>query len=302
MTSTGPDWLPLPPRRRPRTLWSDLAGLWRGFRRLPLGARLLAVAIAAVAGLSLLSILFRSPSDSSVASRSSTTVSTVPQATTTTFPPLPPGDDKTVKSVPDGDSFEATDATKVRLIGIDAPDTETKSCFSADAMAHLAELLAPGTTVRLVYDTSRTDRFGRTLAYVYRVPDAMFVNVTLVRDGYAIEQPLAPDTAHDGEIKSAADDARAARRGLWQACQSTTTAARPATSAPAATTTTTRPAATTTPSTRPAPTTTTTRGPTPGTVEQGAPCLLPGLTAFFSNGTAAVCATGSDGVARWRPA
>jgi micrococcal nuclease len=301
MTSTGPDWLPLPPRRRPRTLWSDLAGLWRGFRALPLGARLLIMAIAAVVALSVLSIVFKSTPGSNVAARSTSTLSTLPPTTTSTVP-LPPGDDKTLKAVLDGDSFETTDAVKVRLVGVDAPDTETKSCFSAEAMAHLGELLGPGATVRLAYDATRTDRFGRTLAYVYRVPDGTFVNAAVVRDGFAVEQSAAPNTAHAEEIKAAADEARTARRGLWQACPTTTTAAaRPSTTA-AATTTTSRAPATTATSARPAATTTTTRPPTPGTVEQGAACLLPGLTAVFSNGAPAVCAVGSDGVPRWRPA
>src|SRR5205823_688677 len=127
--------------------------------------------------------------DTKVASRSSTTVrSTLPLATTTTMPPLPPGDDKAVKSVIDGDSFEVVDGTKIRFIGIDAPDVETNDCFSAEATAHLRELLPAGQAVRLVYDTSTTDRFGRTLAYVYRLPDRLFVNLAMAKDGFAIQQ------------------------------------------------------------------------------------------------------------------
>lgn len=308
MSSTGTDWLPRPPRRKPRTLWSDLARLWRGFRGLPRFARLLAIAIAAVVAFSVVSILFKSPSGTNIAARATTTLVRPATTTTTTTPPLPAGDDRTVKSVLDGDSFEVSDGSKVRILGIDAPDTETKACFSADAMAHLSELLAPGSTVRLVYDATRTDKFNRTLAYVYRVPDALFVNVALVRDGYAKEQPVAPNTAHADEIKAAADDASAAHRGLWQACPSTTTS-----SGARATTTTTRPAGTATTAaapgttaaattTRPATTTTAKPAGSAGAVEPGAACLLPGLTAYFSNGAPAVCATGSDGVSRWKPA
>lgn len=303
MASNPPDWQLGPPRRRPRTLWGDLGRGWGWFRGLPIlvqlaiGAVLLVIAVRVLAG------LFGSDDGTTVASRSSTTRRTVPPSTTTTRPPppLPPGDDKTVKTVLDGDSFELTDGTKIRLIGIDAPDVETDDCFSAEATSHLKELLPADKAVRLVYDTTRTDRFNRTLAYVYRLPDALFVNVAMARDGFAREQTANSNTARQDEIATAVADARTASRGLWQSCATTTTRA-----ASTATTATTE---ATTPTTEPEATTTTTAASSTSTqpagpvVQQGGLCVPQGATGVFSSGGQAVCTVApGDPIPRWRPA
>jgi endonuclease YncB( thermonuclease family) len=261
---------------------------------------LLVLAVRFLAG------LFGDDGGTTVASRSTTTRRTIPPSTTTTRPPppLPPGDDKTVKSVIDGDSFELTDGTKIRLIGIDAPDVETRDCFSAEATSHLKELLPADKPVRLVYDTTRTDRFERTLAYVYRLPDALFINVAMARDGFAREQNANQNTARQDEIATAVADARTANRGIWQSCSATTTTARST-----ATTATTAAPATSTTTTEPESTTTSTEPPTATTVEpglvvpQGGVCVSLGATAQFSDGSPAVCTiTADDPFPKWRPA
>lgn len=149
----------------------------------------------------------------------------------TTTGALPAGDDETVQSVIDGDSFELTSGDRIRLIGIDAPDLETAECFSAEAKAELTELLAPGSTVRVVYDVNRLDQFRRTLAYVYRVPDGLFVNLSLARDGFAYEDVAPSNTAHAADLRAAVSEARDARRGLWSSCSTRSTTGR-STSAP----------------------------------------------------------------------
>jgi hypothetical protein len=111
MAPTPPNWsIPRPPPRRPRTLWSDLAGLWDRFRDLPVGAQVLAGALAAALFLLIVS-RFTGPDGTTVASRSTTT-RLRPTTTVTTLPPLPPGDDKTVQAVIDGDSLELSEGTK----------------------------------------------------------------------------------------------------------------------------------------------------------------------------------------------
>lgn len=258
-------------------------------------------AVVLIVGLAIVSSLFGGTGTSTnLSSRSATTFRSTSLATTTTKPPppLPAGDDRTVKTVLDGDSFEIQDGTKIRLIGIDAPDVETSDCFSAEATSHLKELLPAEKSVRLVYDTTKTDRFGRTLAYVYRPTDGLLVNVAMVRDGFAIPVTGGSNTAHADEIATAATEAKDAKRGLWQSCQTSTTASRPATTAAPDATTTTEPPATTT--TTAAPSTTST---SPGlVVEPGGLCLAPGSTGVFSTGAPAVCAAGTDGIPRWRAA
>src|SRR5437588_9087026 len=205
MDPTRPEWQIGPPRPRPRTLWGDLAGLWRRFRGLPIFAQLVGVAVAILVVIALGSLLAGSGGGTNVASRSTTTrrPGLTVATTTTTLPVLPAGDDKAVKSVIDGDSFETADGVKIRLIGMDAPDVEVDACFSAEATSHLRDLLPAGRSIRVVYDASKTDRFGRTLAYVYRFPDGLFINVAQAKDGYAIVQSVPPNTAHDPEIAAA---------------------------------------------------------------------------------------------------
>lgn len=302
-----PDWQLGPPRRKPRTLWSDLGGLWAGFRRLPVVAQVVAGLVAAIIVIGVLSAVFRSGSGTEVSSRSTTTVRRVPTtvATTTTTVSLPPGDDRKLKDVIDGDSLELDDGTKVRLIGIDAPDVETLACYSNEATAHLRQMIEGSPGLHLVYDTVRTDKFGRTLAYVYRLPDGLFVNVTMAKEGYARAQPSA-NTTHDTEINSAADEAHATDRGLWGACPATTsttkaastaTTSKPSTTVPASTTTSPPPPTTTAP---PASTTTSTPNNVAGPVKFGTPCAPFGAVSYFEDGTTAVCAPDPQGFNLWR--
>ena len=57
-------------------------------------------------------------------------------------------------------------------------------CFAKRASA-FNHRLVDGEQVRLVRDAEARDRYGRLLAYVYRVRDKRFVNAALVRRGYA---------------------------------------------------------------------------------------------------------------------
>lgn len=129
------------------------------------------------------------------------------------------GDRAVVERVVDGDTIVLADRTRVRLIGVDTPETvdprRPVECFGQEASAHTKELLPKGTAVRLVYDAERTDRYGRTLAYVYRASDGLFVNLDLARNGFAEQLTVPPNVAHADDVAAAVDEARRERRGLW---------------------------------------------------------------------------------------
>ncbi len=114
------------------------------------------------------------------------------------------------------------DHVKVRLIGIDTPEThdpeEGVQCFGKEASDFLSELLPLGTRVRLVYDVEHLDRYGRTLAYIYRSADGLFVNAELVREGYARAYTVPPNVEHVDEFVALQTKARESDRGLWSAC------------------------------------------------------------------------------------
>ena len=135
---------------------------------------------------------------------------------------LPQGEDTTVESVVDGDTIVVAGGTRVRLIGVDTPETKDPrtpvQCFGVEAAARTASLVEPGAPVRLVYDVERLDRYGRTLAYVYRRADGLFVNAALVAEGYALVATFPPNVAHAEELTALARTAREEGRGLWSSC------------------------------------------------------------------------------------
>jgi micrococcal nuclease len=129
-----------------------------------------------------------------------------------------------VVRVVDGDTIIASlggREERVRYIGMDTPEDVKPGtpvqCYSLKAAAENRRLVA-GRRVRLVQDAEARDRYGRLLAYVYRLRDGLFVNGELVRLGYARPLTIPPDTAHETEIARLASGARRAGRGLWNHC------------------------------------------------------------------------------------
>jgi len=135
---------------------------------------------------------------------------------------LPSGVDVAVSRVVDGDTIVVAGGERVRLIGMDTPETvdprRPAGCFGKEASRFTASLLPPGTAVRLVGDVEQRDRYGRLLAYVYRRSDGLFVNAELVRRGFAQVLTIPPNVAHTDELAALARQAREAAQGLWGAC------------------------------------------------------------------------------------
>jgi len=134
-----------------------------------------------------------------------------------------------VDRVVDGDTIVARSLGRARLIGVDTPETVAPAqrqqgapaqCFGPEASLRLKELLPPGTRVRLEADVSPTDRFGRSLVYVYREPDDVFINGALVEGGFARAKAFKPNVQFSGLFDSLQKDAQNSRRGLWLACAS----------------------------------------------------------------------------------
>ena len=113
----------------------------------------------------------------------------------------------------------------VRLIGVDTPESVARDRpverFGPEAKARTAELLPPGTAVRLERDVEARDRYGRLLAYVVRVQDGVLVNLLLVEEGFAESYRFAPNLAHQADFDAAEARARRDHRGLWPVCGST---------------------------------------------------------------------------------
>lgn len=136
----------------------------------------------------------------------------------------PPGA-ATVTRVVDGDTVVVDldgREEKVRLIGIDTPETKSPTkpvqCYGKEASAHTDELLPGGTPVRLERDVEARDTYGRLLAYVYRLSDDRFVNLDLAQGGYADTLRIAPNVTHADELQAAVDAAHRQASGLWGTC------------------------------------------------------------------------------------
>jgi micrococcal nuclease len=149
----------------------------------------------------------------------------------------PPGE-ATVVEVIDGDTIVVDlgpSTETVRLLGVDTPETkhptEPVECFGPEASAFTDGLLAPGTKVRLERDLEARDTFGRLLAYVHRSDDDLFVNLELLREGYADVLVIAPNEAYAEALRAAAAASRSAGIGLWTACGGVDTVAGGATEA-----------------------------------------------------------------------
>ncbi len=131
-----------------------------------------------------------------------------------------------VDHVVDGDTVELVfpghPPEPARLLGIDTPETVKPDapveCFGPEASARAKALLPEGAEVVVQRDEEPRDRYGRILVYVWRRSDGLFVNRSLLDDGYATVLSMAPNTAHRATLAAAERRARAGSRGLWGAC------------------------------------------------------------------------------------
>jgi micrococcal nuclease len=131
----------------------------------------------------------------------------------------------TIERVVDGDTVIVSiygSSERLRLIGIDTPETVKPNtpvqCFGPEASAFTKSLLPKGTAVRVVRDVEARDAYDRLLGYIYRADDALFVNLEIVRQGYANLLTFPPNVAHVDEFRVAAEAARTAHLGLWSSC------------------------------------------------------------------------------------
>ena len=123
-----------------------------------------------------------------------------------------------VERVVDGDTIIVSGVGRVRLIGVDTPESvdprRPVEFFGKEASAFTRRLV-DGQRVRLEYDWERTDRYGRTLAYVH-LPDGTFVNAEIIRRGYGHAYTRFPFKYLE-RFRQLEREARAAGRGLWGA-------------------------------------------------------------------------------------
>lgn len=123
-----------------------------------------------------------------------------------------------VARVIDGDTIELAGGERVRYLMVNTPETTggKDECYGANAVTFNTDLVL-GKTVALRHDAECEDAFGRTLAYV--TVNGQEVNTLMIERGYACVLHIPPNgDDRAGEFDALEDAARAARRGLWGAC------------------------------------------------------------------------------------
>ncbi|WP_226672074.1 thermonuclease family protein [Rossellomorea aquimaris] len=130
-----------------------------------------------------------------------------------------------VSRVVDGDTVELKDGRKVRLIGVNTPESTTRTEeYGKEASNYTTEKLE-GKTVWLQKDVSETDRYNRSLRLVWlevpkddmteeEIRTKMF-NADLVLNGYAEPSTYNPDVKYSDYFVKFAREARENETGLW---------------------------------------------------------------------------------------
>lgn len=128
-----------------------------------------------------------------------------------------------VVQVIDGDTFwverNQGERIKVRLIGIDAPETRNvfkkkKHPFGETSKRYLDSVLTNNPHLNLSFDVDSLDQYGRTLAYAF-LADGTFINDLLIRNGYATIMTLAPNITYEQTFYQSQQYAREHKLGIW---------------------------------------------------------------------------------------
>ena len=121
-----------------------------------------------------------------------------------------------VTRVIDGDTLILETLGRVRLIGVDTPETVHPSkpveYFGLEA-SNFTKKLVEGKPVSIEFEGNRRDRFGRLLGYVY-LEDGVLVNAKIIQEGYGFAYTKYPFGKMDS-FRRYEKEARENNRGLW---------------------------------------------------------------------------------------
>ncbi len=125
-----------------------------------------------------------------------------------------------VTRVIDGDTVILENGDKLRYIGINTPElnsADKTECFALEATTE-NQRLVENKKIRIEKDVSERDQYGRLLGYVY-LEDGTFVNLELVKNGFASASSYPPDVAKANLFRELEMEARIRHLGLWGKCQ-----------------------------------------------------------------------------------
>lgn len=126
-----------------------------------------------------------------------------------------------VTEVVDGDTYKINyegKEQKVRLIGVDTPesvhpDKSKNTQYGKEASNYVKELIEKK-YISLEFDVSKTDKYGRLLAYVY-LENGEMLNMRLIKEGYAQVATYPPNVKYVDTFKNLQEEARKNKIGFW---------------------------------------------------------------------------------------
>ena len=134
--------------------------------------------------------------------------------------------------VVDGDTIVVEKIGKVRLIGVDTPETKHPrkpvEYFGKEA-SNFTKKMVEGKRVRIEYDWQKKDKYRRTLAYVYimtndvrdmpefknRASIELMLNAELIKQGYG-HAYTCYSFKYLEQFRKYEKEARENKRGLWK--------------------------------------------------------------------------------------
>lgn len=140
-------------------------------------------------------------------------------ATTRELRVLPPaGQPLAVVRVVDGDTLLLADGYRIRLLGVNTPETKhpdrEAEPLGPEAFA-FTQSLVNDRSVILEYDRERLDNYRRVLAYVY-LPDGRMLNRELIRSGMSPAVVTFPIRSDRSRIfREAEREAQRQGAGIW---------------------------------------------------------------------------------------
>ena len=132
--------------------------------------------------------------------------------------PLPAeGIELRVERAVDGDTLLMDGGYRVRLFGVDTPETKhphkPPEAWGAEAFEYTRQRVE-GKIVRLEFDRERRDDYGRWLAYVF--VDDVLLNEELIRQGFSEAETRFPFRGDRQRLFEQAEErAREEKLGIW---------------------------------------------------------------------------------------
>lgn len=118
----------------------------------------------------------------------------------------------------DGDTLVFESGERVRLLGIQAPEVEhpdSPGMPLAEEAKLALEALALDELLRCNFDSRKRDRYRRLLCHLTREKDGLWLQESLLKDGFVQLYTFPDNRSRIDEMLAAESVAREAKKGLW---------------------------------------------------------------------------------------